>query len=181
MNRDDQASSALDKASQVRLAIFDVDGVMTDGRLHYSEAGGESKAFHSRDGLGLKGLMSQGIAVAVITARQSELVSRRMQELGIADLIQGCRRKDQALAGLLERHGLQAKQTAYTGDDLLDWPAMAQCGLKCAPADANDWIRQRADLVTRLGGGRGAVREVCEFLLAAQGRLERWQAEVTCA
>ena len=171
----------LAQARGVRLAVFDVDGVMTDGRLHYSETGTESKAFHSRDGLGLKGLMSQGIVVAVITARQSELVARRMNELGIEELIQGCRRKDEALAGLLERHQLDASQAAYTGDDLLDWPAMGQCGVKFAPADANGWIRERADWVTSLPGGQGAVREVCEFLLAAQGRLEAWQNSVACA
>lgn len=180
MNTDTIPKPLLTKARAIRLAVFDVDGVMTDGRLHYSENGTESKAFHSRDGLGLKGLMSQGIAVAVITARQSELVARRMSELGIDDLIQGCRRKDQALAGLLERHQLTAEQAAYTGDDLLDWPAMGQCGFKFAPADANGWIRQRADWVTALPGGRGAVREACEFLLAAQGRLETWQQQVAC-
>ncbi|MGY6588799.1 MAG: KdsC family phosphatase [Wenzhouxiangella sp.] len=180
MSIDNIPETLLAQARGIRLAVFDVDGVMTDGRLHYSEAGVESKAFHSRDGLGLKGLMSQGIAVAVITARQSELVARRMKELGIDELIQGCRRKDQALAGLLERHQLNASQAAYTGDDLLDWPAMGQCGVKFAPADANGWIRERADWVTSLPGGQGAVREVCEFLLAAQGRLEAWQQQVAC-
>ena len=170
-----------DKARAIRLAVFDVDGVMTDGRLFYSEDGQEAKAFHSRDGLGLKGLMSNNIRVAVITARRSELVARRMTELGITDLVQGCRNKDEALKTLLETYQLQASQAAYTGDDLLDWPAMQHCGLKCAPADANAWIRERADWVTSLPGGFGAVRDVCEFILAAQGHLANWQRQVACA
>ncbi len=166
---------ALERARELRLAVFDVDGVMTDGRLYFSEDGCESKAFHSHDGLGLKGLMSHGIEVAVITARQSRLVERRMAELGITHLLQGRRDKAQSLDELLDKIDCSAAQTAYTGDDLVDWPAMRRCGLKCAPADASAWIRQRADLVTRRAGGRGAVREVCELILAARGALERWQ------
>jgi 3-deoxy-D-manno-octulosonate 8-phosphate phosphatase (KDO 8-P phosphatase) len=166
---------ALEKARGVVLAVFDVDGVMTDGRLHLDDQGVETKTFHTRDGLGLKALMQNGITVAVITARQSRLVTRRMAELGIEHLMQGREDKRQAIAELLEQLDIGLEQVAYTGDDLVDWPAMGLCGLKCAPKDGAEWICQRADFVTRSRGGQGAVREVCELILAAQGKLEAWQ------
>ena len=159
----------------IRLAIFDVDGVMTDGRIAYTDDGHEIKTFHTRDGLGLKALMSNGIDVAIITARHSPIVARRADELGIEQVVQGREDKAAALEELLERLSVGREQCAYTGDDLVDWPAMRQCGFKCAPADADAWIRQRADFVTRLAGGHGAVREVCERILADQGLLEAWQ------
>ncbi len=166
---------ALRRAGPIRLAVFDVDGVMTDGRLYYSENGIESKTFHTRDGLGLKALMRHNIQVAIITARQSGIVSRRAGELGIAHLMQGREDKRQALDELLIELGLEAEQAAYTGDDLVDWPAMSRCGLKCVPSDANHWLIEQADHVTAHGGGHGAVREVCELLLAGQDLLEAWQ------
>jgi 3-deoxy-D-manno-octulosonate 8-phosphate phosphatase (KDO 8-P phosphatase) len=165
----------LNRARAIRLAVFDVDGVMTDGRLYLSDDGIETKTFHTRDGLGLKALMGHGIEVAVITARQSRLVARRMQELGIRHLMQGREDKRAAIDSLLESLSIQPSETAYTGDDLVDWPAMGRCGLKCAPADACPWIREHADFVTDLGGGRGAVREVCELILDARGELAAWQ------
>ncbi len=166
----------LDKARTVRAAVFDVDGVMTDGHLYYSENGSEAKAFHTRDGLGIKGLISQGVAVGVITARQSGIVARRMQELGIEHFLQGCRDKRAGMVELTERLALIPGQIAYMGDDLVDWPALKQAGLKCAPADADAWIRQRVDVVTSARGGRGAVREVCELILSAKGRLDDWRS-----
>lgn len=166
----------LDKARAIRAAVFDVDGVMTDGHLHYSENGSEAKTFHTRDGLGIKGLISQGVAVGVITARQSGIVARRMQELGIEHFLQGCRDKRAGLVALAGRLQLAPTQIAYMGDDLVDWPALLEAGLKCAPADADAWIRQQADVVTSARGGRGAVRELCELILAAQGRLESWRS-----
>ncbi|MEE4303192.1 MAG: HAD family hydrolase [Wenzhouxiangella sp.] len=159
----------------VRLAIFDVDGVMTDGRIAYTDDGREMKTFHTRDGLGLKALQSNGIAVAIITARQSTIVERRANELGIEHVIQGREDKAAALEELIGRLSISAEQCAYTGDDLVDWPAMRRCGFKCAPADASAWIRLRADFVTHHQGGHGAVREVCERILADQGLLEAWQ------
>lgn len=169
------ADHLLERAGTIRLAVFDVDGVMTDGRLYLSDDGIESKTFHTRDGLGLKGLMSHGIEVAVITARQSRLVARRMQELGIQHLMQGREDKRTAIKSLLETLVIAPAEVAYTGDDLVDWPAMRLCGLKCAPADACPWVRERADFVTRSGGGRGAVREVCELILAGHDKLSDWQ------
>ncbi|MFU8830838.1 MAG: KdsC family phosphatase [Wenzhouxiangella sp.] len=170
-----------EKASGIRLAVFDVDGVMTDGRLYLSDDGIESKTFHTRDGLGLKALMGHGIIVAVITARRSNVVSRRMAELGIEHLMQGREDKKAAIETLIETLEVAPEQVAYTGDDLVDWPAMRLCGLKCAPADAVAWIRERADFVSQQPGGRGAVREVCELILAADDALGAWQDSFHCA
>ncbi|NBB92135.1 MAG: HAD hydrolase family protein [Gammaproteobacteria bacterium] len=165
----------LERAGAVRLAIFDVDGVMTDGRIAYTSAGDEIKQFHTRDGLGIKGLMTNGIDVAIITARSSPIVERRQRELGITHLVQGREDKASALAELLAETGLSGEDCAYTGDDLVDWPAMRACRLRCAPADASEWIRQRAHFVTERPGGHGAAREVCELILAGHGLLEGWQ------
>jgi 3-deoxy-D-manno-octulosonate 8-phosphate phosphatase (KDO 8-P phosphatase) len=162
-------------ASGIRLAVFDVDGVMTDGRIAYSDDGRETKTFHTRDGLGIKALLKNDIAVAIITARRSSIVARRAEELGIEHVLQGRNDKDAALSELIDTLGLRGEQCAYTGDDLVDWPAMRACGFTCAPADAAAWIRRRVDYVTDRPGGHGAVREVCERILAEQGRLEDWQ------
>lgn len=165
----------LARAASIRAAVFDVDGVMTDGRLYRDDAGHEIKAFHSRDGLGLKALMRHGIAVGVLTARRSALVEARMAELGIEALLQGREDKGAAFAELLDRLGATAAETACMGDDLVDWRAMRQAGLKLCPADADAWIRARADYVTEARGGRGAVREAAELLLAGHGKLEAWR------
>lgn len=171
----DPTPELLERARAVRLAVFDVDGVMTDGRLYLNDDGCETKAFHSRDGLGLKGLMRHGIEVAVITARRSKLVALRMQELGIEQLMQGCEDKRAAIESLLAARSINFEQTAYSGDDLVDWPAMSRCRLKCAPADASPWIRNQADFVSQRPGGLGAVREICELILQARGELQAWQ------
>lgn len=163
-------------ARKVELAVFDIDGVMTDGRLYFTDSGEQIKAFHVRDGLGLKALMKHGIDVAVITARSSGALDRRMRELGIERVMQGHQDKHSALSRLLESEGVAPAAVCYTGDDLVDWPAMGRCGLKCAPADADQWIRAQADFVTTRPGGRGAVREVCELILDARGQLDAWRA-----
>lgn len=165
----------LARAGSIRVAVFDVDGVMTDGRLYRDDAGHEIKAFHSRDGLGLKALMRHGIEVAVLTARRSALVEARMRELGIEHLLQGREDKGEAFVELLQRFGADADQAAYMGDDLVDWRAMRQAGLKLCPADADAWLRAQADYVTAAPGGRGAVREAAELLLAGHGRLQDWR------
>ncbi len=162
-------------AGSIRVAVFDVDGVMTDGRLYRDDTGREIKAFHSRDGLGLKALMQNGIEVAVLTARRSTLVEARMRELGIAQLLQGREDKGAAFAELLHGFGATAEQAAYMGDDLVDWPAMRHAGVKLCPADADGWIRAQADYVTQSAGGRGAVREAAELLLAGHGKLQAWR------
>ncbi len=168
-------AALLDRAAAVRMAVFDVDGVMTDGRITYTAAGDELKTFHTRDGLGLKGLLDSGIAVAIITARRSAIVERRASELGITDLLQGREDKATALDELLARTGRNPADCAYAGDDLLDWPAMQRCRLRCAPIDACNWIRQRADFVTTARAGHGAVREICELILEGHGLLDRWR------
>ncbi len=175
MNFDQLPEPLLAVAAAVDLAVFDVDGVMTDGRLLIHHDGTESKSFHTRDGLGLKALMRRGIDVAVITARRSTVVDRRMAELGIAHYCQGQEDKRAALDKLWSELERQPYHTAYMGDDLVDWPAMKACGLKAAPADAAPWITARCDFVSNRPGGYGAVRELCELLLHARGALESWQ------
>jgi 3-deoxy-D-manno-octulosonate 8-phosphate phosphatase (KDO 8-P phosphatase) len=169
-----------DKAAQVRLAIFDVDGVLTDGRLILGDDGSEYKAFYVRDGLGLVLLREAGIQVAVISGRESRVTAERMAALGIEYVYQNSNNKADTLAELLARLSLDAVQTAYTGDDLIDLPVFDRVGLSIAVADAHPLVRERADWVTPAAGGRGAAREVCELLLESQGHwaavLARYQA-----
>jgi len=164
---------ALARAKGVKLMIFDVDGVMTDGTLYYSERGEEMKAFNSRDGHGIKMLRENGVEVAVITARNSRAVTLRAANLGIAHVQQGVEDKRGAYAALLAQLGLAAKQSGYMGDDLLDLPLITRCGFAATVPDAPQALLQRVHFVARTPGGRGAVREVCEFILGAQGALER--------
>lgn len=165
-----QPATVHDRAALVRLAVFDVDGVLTDGRLWYSEDRRELKAFHAHDGLGLKRLLANGIEVAIITARMSHLVTERMAELGVAHVYQGQKDKLACLHQLCAALHLDLSQVCYTGDDLPDLRAMLQAGLAVAPADAHPWVSERAHWLTRRNGGAGAAREVCDLLLAAQGR-----------
>jgi len=171
----DWSTELLQRASSIRLAVFDVDGVMTDGRLYRSDSGDEIKAFHSRDGLGLKALMRHGIEVGVITARRSRLVELRIAELGISHLMQGREDKPRAFSKLADGLGIALEHAAFMGDDLVDWAAMRRAGLKLCPADADGWLRTRADYVTTARGGRGAVREAAELLLAGHGALDSWR------
>lgn len=161
-----------ERAAKIRLAVFDVDGVLTDGALWYAADGHELKAFHAHDGLGLKRLLANGIEVAVITARLSHIVTERMAELGVAHVYQDQKDKHACLTRLLQALGIAPAQVAYTGDDLPDLGAMQEVGLSIAVANAHPWIRERAHWRTRLGGGHGAAREVCDLILAAQGKAE---------
>ncbi|MBN8480196.1 MAG: HAD family hydrolase [Xanthomonadales bacterium] len=170
-----------ERAARVRLAVFDVDGVLTDGRLWYGEDGRELKAFHAHDGLGLKRLLANGIEVAIISARASPLVARRGAELGIVHVHQGQADKLACFTQLLQALGLAATDCAYTGDDLPDLAVMQRVGLAVAVANAHPWVRDRAHWRTRLGGGKGAVREVCDLILCAQGRGEAELAHHTGA
>ena len=163
------------RAAAIRLAVFDVDGVLTDGTLYLDDRGTQTKAFNVRDGLGLKALMRHDIAVAVITARRSGVVERRMAELGVSLLHQGVADKEHALLELAASLDIPLSATSFMGDDLIDWRAMKHCAISAAPADADAWIRARVDIVTQAGGGRGAVREFSERLLDARGALEAWQ------
>lgn len=161
-----------EKAQHIKLLALDVDGVLTDGRLYFSEAGDESKTFDTQDGHGIKMLQTAGVQVAIITGRTTELVQRRARNLGIVHLQQGREDKLVALTELIGTLGLSRDEVAYVGDDWPDLPAILAAGLGIAVANAHQELRQRADHVTTLGGGRGAVREVCDLLLMAQGRYD---------
>ncbi|MFQ5659691.1 MAG: KdsC family phosphatase [Gammaproteobacteria bacterium] len=160
------------KAAAIRLAVFDVDGVMTDGSLILGEDGNEHKIFHAHDGLGLVMLREAGFQVAVISSRSSNIVSQRMSALGIKFIYQGQANKQEAMGALMKRLRLDESCTAFAGDDLIDLPAMAKAGLAIAVANAHPQVKNHADWVTSNPGGRGAVREICELLLDAQGLLE---------
>jgi 3-deoxy-D-manno-octulosonate 8-phosphate phosphatase (KDO 8-P phosphatase) len=164
---------ALKRAKDLKLMIFDVDGVMTDGMLYYSERGEELKAFDIQDGHGIKMLKQYGVEVALITARSTRAVELRAANLGIAHLYQGVEDKRGAYAALLAQLGLAAEQSGYMGDDLLDLPLLTRCGFAATVPAAPEALKSRAHYVTRSGGGHGAVREVCELILRAQGALER--------
>ncbi|WP_019626929.1 3-deoxy-manno-octulosonate-8-phosphatase KdsC [Thioalkalivibrio sp. ALJT] len=170
MNLD--ATTLNTRQQAVRLLILDVDGVLTDGSLFLGDAGEQYKAFNSRDGHGIRLALDGGIDIAILTGRTSGVVEHRMRDLGVEHLIQGRRDKGAALHELLQRTGHDPAAAAFMGDDIVDLPAMQRVGLGIAVADAHPLVRQHAQWVTAAGGGRGAVREACEMLLAAQGRLD---------
>jgi len=169
----DGLDGALTRAKGLKLMIFDVDGVMTDGTLYYSERGEELKAFNVQDGHGIKMLRQYGVEVALITARSSRAVELRAASLGIAQLYQGVDDKRVAYAALLAQLGLSAEQSGHMGDDLLDLPLITRCGFAATVPAAPHALKSRAHYVTRAHGGHGAVREVCDFILRAQGTFER--------
>jgi 3-deoxy-D-manno-octulosonate 8-phosphate phosphatase (KDO 8-P phosphatase) len=162
----------MEKARGIRLMAFDIDGVMTDGHLYFSPAGDEMKAFFSRDGLGLKMLARSGIKLAIITGRDSPIVTRRAENLGIDLVMQGVEDKRAAMASLLEGEGLSFADGGYMGDDVIDLAVMAACGFSATVPDGHALVRQQADYVASAAAGTGAVREVCELILQAQGN---WQ------
>jgi 3-deoxy-D-manno-octulosonate 8-phosphate phosphatase (KDO 8-P phosphatase) len=169
----DLPADVRERAARVRLAVFDVDGVLTDGRLAYVAEGAEARTFHVRDGLGLKLLRRAGIVVAWISARTSPVVARRAHELGIDHLHQDETDKLARLCAIAGAHDLGLDQIAYMGDDLPDLPCLARVGLAIAPANAHPWVRDRVHWRTRLAGGEGAVREACDLILSARGEDRR--------
>ncbi len=162
----------IDRAKKIKLLILDVDGVLTDGRLFFDDQGREYKCFHARDGHGIKLLRQTGVEVAVISGRKSNSVALRMQSLGIAYVYQGHEEKLSVFAGLLEQLSVKAGQVAFVGDDLLDLPIMTRVGLPIAVQDAHFTVKDYACWCTRSAGGQGAVREVCDLLMQAQGNLD---------
>jgi len=156
-------------AADVSLVVLDVDGVLTDGRLWYGPDGENLKVFDARDGHGIKTLIAAGIGVAVISGRRSSAVTARMRELGVSDVAQGVDDKARALAELLKRNAVDARRVACLVDDTPDLGLMAAVGLPAAVADAHPDVLAAAGHVTRARGGRGAVREFCDWLLAAKG------------
>lgn len=162
----------VDKARDVRLLICDVDGVLSDGLIYMGNQGEELKAFNVRDGYGIRCLLTSGVEVGIITGRSAKLLDDRCKTLGITHLYQGQSDKILAFNDLLDKLSVQAAQVAYIGDDLIDWPVMSQVGLSVAVADAHPMLLPRADYVTRIAGGRGAVRELCDLILLSQDKLE---------
>ncbi len=162
----------LQRAQQTKLVIFDVDGVLTDGSLFFGDDGQEYKSFYARDGLGIKLLQRTGVEVGVITARHSQVVVHRMENLGIKHFYQGQLDKLVAYHDMLDTLSLRAEQTAYVGDDVIDLPVMRQVGLAIAVQDAHPFVKQHAHWVTEHRGGRGAARDACELIMQAQGTLE---------
>lgn len=158
-------------AASIRLLLLDVDGVLTDGRLYLGNDGEEYKAFYTRDGLGLKMLQATGVGVGIVTGRESDIVRHRARDLGISFVIQGCMDKRTAVIDLLATQQLPPAAAAFVGDDVIDLPAMNYVGLAIAVADAHPLVRARAHWTTGERGGRGAVREVCELIMHAQGTL----------
>lgn len=160
------------RARQIKLVIFDVDGVLTDGRIIIGDDGEEYKAFHSRDGHGMKLLQYTGVDIAIITGRTSNVVEHRMQSLGIKHIYQGQQVKLPAFEELVDRLGISPDDCAYVGDDWVDLAIMRRVGLAIAVQDADEMVKKHAHWVTGAGGGQGAAREVCELLMEAQGTLQ---------
>jgi 3-deoxy-D-manno-octulosonate 8-phosphate phosphatase (KDO 8-P phosphatase) len=163
----------LERASRIRLLIFDVDGVLTDGSLFLGDDGQEYKAFNSRDGHGIKMLQKHGVTVAIITGRTSKVVEHRMANLGVTHIYQGKLEKLPAFEELIKEVGVSADQTAYVGDDVVDLPVMRKVGLAIAVQDAHPMVVRHSHWQTPTAGGRGAARDVCEMLMEAHGVLEQ--------
>ncbi len=161
------------RARPIRIAVFDVDGIMTDGSLTFDSTGRELKTFHVRDGQGLKLLQNAGITLAIVTGRSSSIVDLRARELGIRHVIQGSADKLVSCQTLLEQLGLDWTQCAYMGDDLPDLPVLGKCGLALTVPEAPVVIRNQAHWVSPVGGGKGAVRYAAEMMLDARGK---WQS-----
>lgn len=160
-----------EKATQIRLVVFDVDGVLTDGSLYLDDEGKEYKAFYARDGLGMTMLQKTGVIIGIITARRSKVVTHRMQDINVQHVYQGQADKLLALKQLCDKLSLTPQQLAYVGDDLNDVPVMQQVGLAIAVADAHPLVIKQAHWQTQAAGGRGAAREICELIMQAQGTL----------
>ncbi len=156
------------KAAQIKLLICDVDGVFSDGQVYMGNNGEELKAFHTRDGYGVKSLINAGIAVAVITGRQSKIVENRMSALGVSHIYQGVDNKLVPYAELLEHYQVSPEQVAYIGDDVVDLTVMEKVGLSVCVNDGHPYVKQQADMLTYTAGGKGAVRELTDLILLSQ-------------
>ncbi|HYC44786.1 MAG TPA: HAD family hydrolase [Burkholderiales bacterium] len=160
------------RAKAVRLVIFDVDGVLTDGGLHFHDSGGETKVFDVRDGHGMKMLQASGVALAILSSRTSKAVTRRAENLGIEFVFQGVENKVTAFQQLAKDLDLDPLACAYMGDDWVDLPVLIRCGLSISVPEAPAAVRSRVHYVTHAGGGRGAAREACELIMQAQGTFD---------
>ena len=162
----------LQRAKNVRLMIFDVDGVLTDGRIYYSDSGEEMKAFSTLDGHGIRMLMATGVTVAILTSRRSDVVNHRARNLGIANVLQGVGDKRTAFDALSASLGLCASDCGYMGDDVVDLPVLTRCGFAASTREAPEFVRKHAHFVATQPAGGGAAREVCETLMRAQSTLD---------
>ncbi len=165
-------NEVLARAKTIKLVIFDVDGVLTDGGLTIGDDGQEYKTFNTQDGLGMKLLKASGVQMAIITGRTSNVVKQRSESTGVAHFYQGVDDKLVAFNELLAKLNINAEHAAFMGDDVVDMPPMLRCGLAVSVPAAPDSVKQRAHYVTQKEGGRGAVRELCELIMQAQGTLE---------
>ena len=164
----------LRRAAAIKLLICDVDGVFSDGRIYLGNNGEELKAFHTRDGFGIKALRHAGIEVAIITGRTSAIVEQRMRSLTVPYIYQGQENKLAAFASLQQQLALSTEQIGYIGDDLSDWQVMQHCGLSVAVKDAHPYLRLHANYLTSLPGGCGAVRELTDLLLISQDKFQQF-------
>lgn len=163
------SDALLTRAKAVKLLLFDVDGVLTDGSLFLDNHGEEYKAFNSRDGHGLKMLQRNGVAIGIITGRNSQIVTHRTKELGIAHVRQGCADKLPVYEEMIRELGFKPEQVGFVGDDVVDLPIMLRAGFAVSPRDGHFLVQRHAHWVTPSAGGRGAGRDVCELLMLAQG------------
>ena len=160
-------------AKKMKLMAFDVDGVLSEGSLYYTDNGVEIKAFNGPDGVGLSMLRNAGIELAIITGRESPLVTQRMKDLKIKHVFQGIDDKLTVMTALLEELGLQYDEVGYMGDDIVDLQVLDACGFSAAPADCQERVKEYVQVISNKDGGRGAVREVSEFILDARGELDK--------
>jgi 3-deoxy-D-manno-octulosonate 8-phosphate phosphatase (KDO 8-P phosphatase) len=159
---------AIESASKIRLLLLDVDGILTDGRLYFSNSGEESKAFHSLDGHGIKMLMHAGIPVGIITGRKSNIITKRAADLGIDILYQGREDKIDVLKEIIANKEIEAHAIAYAGDDLPDLPVLQAVGLSFSVPGAHPDVKEAVNAITTRSGGEGAVREITDFIINAQ-------------
>ena len=174
------SKTILKNSINIKLIVFDVDGVLTDGKLILGENGNEYKSFYVRDGQGLVMLMKTECDVAVITARTSNIVAERMASLGIKHIYQGVENKGQALKKLIDKLSITFAEVAYVGDDVIDLPAMNKVALPIAVADAHPEVKKIAKFITEKNGGEGAVREICELIMIAQGSFDKQLKTYLC-
>lgn len=176
-NRSKKWQLTLAKAKEIKILLLDVDGVLTDGSLIYSQEGKESKSFNTQDGFGLRLLQDAGIEVGIITARSSEALERRARDLKISHLYQGASNKLEAYKEIVKKTGLKPFQIAYMGDDWLDMVLLKRVGLAVAPANAVTEVKEIVHYTTEQSGGHGAVREICNLLLEGMGRYKEMLQE----
>lgn len=167
----------IERARRIKMLIFDVDGVLTDGSLFYGDDGQEYKSFHSRDGHGIKMLRATGVEAGIITGRTSKVVLHRAKNLGINHIFQGADDKLVVYEQLLAKTGLQPEETAYMGDDVVDLPVLKRCGLAISVPEAHELVADRVHYLTRAHAGRGAAREACELIMRAQGSYDQQMAQ----